>query len=155
MVASHMPPIGDLPRNPGMCPDWESNRQPFASQASTESTELHQPGPQCICMNLFIFRERGREGERERETSVCSCLLCTLYWATQACALTGNQTGNPLVLRPALNPLSYTSQGHIYLLSEKLSIFFSDLLLPITGYVEVCCSISKNIELRLSAKMEV
>ena len=31
--------------------------------------------------------------------------------ATQACALTGNQTDDPLVHRPALNPLSYTSQG--------------------------------------------
>ena len=30
---------------------------------------------------------------------------------TQACALTGTQTGDPLVLRPALNPLSHTSQG--------------------------------------------
>ena len=25
VVASHMPPTGDLTRNPGMCPDWESN----------------------------------------------------------------------------------------------------------------------------------
>ena len=24
-VASHTPPAGDLARNPGMCPDWESN----------------------------------------------------------------------------------------------------------------------------------
>ena len=31
--------------------------------------------------------------------------------ATQACALTGNQTGNSLVLRLVLNLLSYTSQG--------------------------------------------
>ena len=29
--------------------------------------------------------------------------------ATQACALTGNQTRNPLVCRPALNALSHTS----------------------------------------------
>ena len=29
---------------------------------------------------------------------------------TQAYALTGNQTGDPLVRRPLLNPLSYTSQ---------------------------------------------
>ena len=31
--------------------------------------------------------------------------------ATQACALIGNRTGNPLVRRPALNPLRHTSQG--------------------------------------------
>ena len=41
--------------------------------------------------------------------------------ATQACALTenqtGNRTGNPLVHRPALKPLSHTSQGLITVLS--------------------------------------
>ena len=44
VVASHMLPIGDLVHNPGMCPDWESNHQPFGSQAGTQSTEPHQPG---------------------------------------------------------------------------------------------------------------
>ena len=33
---------------------------------------------------------------------------------TQACALTGNRTSDPLVCRLALNPLSHTSQGRIY-----------------------------------------
>ena len=37
-------PTGDLANNPGMCPDWESNRQPFGSQAGAQSTEPHQPG---------------------------------------------------------------------------------------------------------------
>ena len=31
MVASHMAPTGDLAHNPGMCPDWELNWQPFGS----------------------------------------------------------------------------------------------------------------------------
>ena len=44
VVTSHMPPTGDLACNPGMCPDWESNGQPFGSQAGTQSTEPHQPG---------------------------------------------------------------------------------------------------------------
>ena len=44
VVASHTPPAGDLTHTPGMCPDWESNQQPFGSQASTQSTEPHQPG---------------------------------------------------------------------------------------------------------------
>ena len=26
VVASHVPPTGDLAPNPGMCPDWESNQ---------------------------------------------------------------------------------------------------------------------------------
>ena len=34
----------DLAHNPGMCPDWESNQQPFASQAPAQSTEVHQLG---------------------------------------------------------------------------------------------------------------
>ena len=25
LVASHMPQAGDLAKNPGICPDWESN----------------------------------------------------------------------------------------------------------------------------------
>ena len=36
---------GDLACKPGMCPDWESNWRLFGSQASTQSTEPHQPGP--------------------------------------------------------------------------------------------------------------
>ena len=44
VVASGMPPTGDLARNPGMCPDWESKQRPFGSQVRTQSTELHQPG---------------------------------------------------------------------------------------------------------------
>ena len=35
---------------------------------------------------------------------------------TQACALTRNCTGRPLVHRPALNPLSHTIQGDKFFL---------------------------------------
>ena len=41
VVASYMPPTGDLAGNSGMCPDWESNQQPFGLQAGTQSTEPH------------------------------------------------------------------------------------------------------------------
>ena len=44
MVASHALPTGDLACNPGMCPHWGLNQQPFGSQASTQSTGPHQPG---------------------------------------------------------------------------------------------------------------
>ena len=44
VVASLTPPTGDLIRNPGMCPDWELNQQPFGSQVGTQCTEPHQPG---------------------------------------------------------------------------------------------------------------
>ena len=64
---------------------------------------------------IYLFLERGerREKERERNISVWLPLIHPLLgtWpTTQDCALTGNQTGDPLVLRPALNPLSHTSQ---------------------------------------------
>ena len=37
------PQLGNLARNPGTCPDWESNQQSFDSQTGTQSTEPHQP----------------------------------------------------------------------------------------------------------------
>ena len=44
VVASCVPPTGGQAHNPGMCPDWELNQQPFGSQACAQSIELHQPG---------------------------------------------------------------------------------------------------------------
>ena len=50
---------------------------------------------------LFIFRESGREGERDGEKHQCMVVPNTpptgTWPATQASALTGNPTGNPLV----------------------------------------------------------
>ena len=69
-----------------------------------------------ILFIYFLEREEGRRGERERNISVWLPLVHLLLgtWpATQACVLTGNRTGDPLVHRPMLNPLSYTSQGTI------------------------------------------
>ena len=54
------------------------------------------------------------EGERERNINVWLPFMWSplgTWPATQACALTGNRIGDPLIHRPALNPLSYTSQG--------------------------------------------
>ena len=39
-----MLPTGDLAHNPGMCPNWESNWQPFALQDGVQPTEPHQSG---------------------------------------------------------------------------------------------------------------
>ena len=63
---------------------------------------------------LFLERGEGREKERERNINVWLPLTCPLLGTrptTQVCALTGNQTGDPLVSGLALNPLSHTSQG--------------------------------------------
>ena len=59
MVASHTLPTGDLACNPGMCPDWESNKRPFGLQADTQSTEPHQPGQKrnslLLCSQMYQF----------------------------------------------------------------------------------------------------
>ena len=44
LVASCVPPTGDLAPNPGMCPDWEWNQWPFGLQGGAQPTEPHQPG---------------------------------------------------------------------------------------------------------------
>ena len=70
---------------------------------------------------LFIFKDGREKGGRKRgkETLMCGCLSHALYWrpgpATQACALTGSRTSDPLVHRLALNPLSHTSQDYHFL----------------------------------------
>ena len=83
-----MAPTGDLARNPDVCPDWELNQQPFASQVGTQSTEPHQPGPNAFLKVYFgntyflksspedifslLFRERKVGGGEKsmRETSI-------------------------------------------------------------------------------------
>ena len=60
------------------------------------------------------MRGEGREKEREGIINVWLSLVRPLvgtWLATQACALTGNQSGDPLVCRPALSPVSHTSQS--------------------------------------------
>ena len=64
---------------------------------------------------LFLERGEGREKERERNINVWLPLTPGTWPATQACALTGNRTRDPLVRRPALNPLSHTSQGSLFI----------------------------------------
>ena len=73
-------------------------------------------------LNLFIFRERGREGEREGESHQYvrdidqlpprTCLQPGTRPTAQACSLTGNLTNDHYVGRPTLSPLSHTSQGY-------------------------------------------
>ena len=82
-----------------------------------------------VCMYVFIYR--GEKGGRKRggETSMCGCLLCAPSWgpATQACALlTRNPSGDPLVCRLVLSPLSHTSQG------------------PLSKYLYICLNISSG-----------
>ena len=72
---------------------------------------------------IHLLLERGEGREKERETSVCERYIDQLpltpppsgVWpATQTSALTRNRTGNPLVRRWALNPLSHTTLAWVF-----------------------------------------
>ena len=128
-VASCTPPNKDLACNPVMCPDWELNQRPFSSQDDTQSTEPHQSG---LLGTLFFYflnfidlllkRRKRREKERERNINAWLPVTCPplgTWPTTQACALTGNWFSEILVRRPALNPLSHTSQGHFFIYPMK------------------------------------
>ena len=77
---------------------------------------------------LFIFREKGREGETEGEKHqhvVASHVPLTGDLACNpAYALTGNQTSDTLVFRLELNPLSNTSQGVLDEILGKSHCFY-------------------------------
>ena len=51
VVASRATPTGDLARNPGMCPDWESNRRPFGLQ---EDNSIHWATPARTWLKFLI-----------------------------------------------------------------------------------------------------
>ena len=88
---------------------------------------------------IYLFLERGAGKEEERERNISVWLLLAqpqlgTWPATQACAQTGNRTGDPLVHRPALNPLNYLSQGYFIVFDAIVNgivffISFSDVLL--------------------------
>ena len=55
VVVSRMPPTGDLACNPGMCPDLESNRRPFGSQAGTVLNPLSHTSQACYIFTIIFF----------------------------------------------------------------------------------------------------
>ena len=69
---------------------------------------------------LFIYFERKGKEERERNNVWLPlvCLLLGTWPTTQACALIGNRTSDPLLHSLVLNPLRHTSQGLIHILTE-------------------------------------
>ena len=63
--------------------------------------------PLCIYVCMYVFIEKGEEREKERERNINIWLPLTSLQTetrplTQACALTGNWTSDPLVYRLAL-----------------------------------------------------
>ena len=78
LVASHAPPTWDLAHNPGMYPDWESNWWPFSLQASTQSTEPHQPGPMS---NFWVPKDLTTNGLlMTRSHTGNTYFVCSMYY---------------------------------------------------------------------------
>ena len=78
--------------------------------------------PMCLCsaffildfIYLFLDRGKGREKERARNINAWLPLMhppLGTWPVTQACALTGNRTGDLSIGRPVFNPLNHISQG--------------------------------------------
>ena len=75
----------------------------------------------CFILFIYLFLERGEGWEKERERNINWLPLIPpqlgTWPITQACALTGNQTGDLSVCRMMPTLLSHTSQGQCQLLS--------------------------------------
>ena len=109
----------------------------------------------------FIFRERGREGERDggKHQSVVASnaspsgdLACN-----PGMCLTGIWTGDPLVRRLALNPLSYTNQRSLWFWLMHLFLKCSLSLVPafilVPGMCVCVCLFSLADSFSLSASL--
>ena len=65
LVASHMPPTGDLACNPGKCPDWELTPWPFGLWASAQSPDAHWPQqPFLVLMGNIVLLQWSRVLEK-------------------------------------------------------------------------------------------
>ena len=79
----------------------------FGSVSPTSASHPSSPWA-----NTGWAKSREREGERERNIHVWLPPGGLAHSPGMGITLTGNRTSNPLVCRPALNPLSHISQGH-------------------------------------------
>ena len=70
---------------------------------------------------IYLFLERGREGEGNTNVwlPLARPLLGNLTSNPGMCPRLGMGTCDPLICRPALNPLSHTSQGYFTTILKK------------------------------------
>ena len=86
----------------------------------------------CCCFLKFLFIFREGEGGRKRggEISMCGWVLLLFpqlgTWpTTQACALTGNRTSDPLAYRPGTQSTEPHQPGIVSLpLPQRISLFY-------------------------------
>ena len=69
-------PTGDRTSNLGMCPDRESNPQPFGLQSDTQPTKPHWPGQKNSLVvhhiEWYCFSFDDYSGDYLKKNSVCS-----------------------------------------------------------------------------------
>ena len=68
-----------------------------------------------------------RERERERESESCCSTYLYIHWLILVCALTGDQTCNPSILRRCSNQLSCLASAKNYTLYLFLFLFFEKI----------------------------
>ena len=110
---------------------FPSKLQPFSAFAYYVSCLLcvfHPFVPVAVVFSFFkkdfihfIFRQRGREGEKEGEKHQCVVASRTPPTGDLACNPDWESNGRPLVHRPALNP---HQPGMFLWLSWNISIYF-------------------------------
>ena len=88
---------------------------------------------------LFIFRERGREGERERNTErLPPAHPQPGTWpTTQAYTLTRNRTCDLSVGGTMPSPLSHTTQGEAYVLITNYTpqkSYLQTVMIRVSGF---------------------
>ena len=108
-VASHMHPTKDVALNPGMCPDWESNQQPFSLWDGAQPTEPHWSGL------LYCFHPHYIPFSKENFNLFYFCYLNML----DLCTFAHNFSSN-LILTPQVNYYYLIQSTFIY----RVTIFF-------------------------------
>ena len=81
-VASYIHPNHDQSCNPGMCPDGESNSQPFSLYDDTQPTVPYQPGPVHLFFPLIFFPE-GSQTTRvvyDSPVELLSSSIMFIWW---------------------------------------------------------------------------
>ena len=126
VVASCMPPTGDLACNPGMCTDWELNRRPFGLQVCAQSTEPHQPGcglyfliPLPLSPSLPTPLSSGNH-----QSALCVCESVSVLFLCLFCSLDYTCKWNHMVLVWLIS-LSIMPTRSIHAVTDgKISFFF-------------------------------
>ena len=116
--------------------------------SSTTSWTTHIPRQDSPSSLIFTFRQRGREGERERNIDVWLPLTHSVLGTqptTQEYTLTGNLSGDPLVHRLALNPLATPTRAGFGLSIITL------LMLRLSTLLWLLIQILKSLQVQLKA----